>query len=288
MKSNLNSKIVLGILFVIIAFFNVSCKTVHELGVVKAKPISDGKLYRGLIDSSLNYNTFYVKKFSASFTVDGVKKNFKGSMKIQKDSLIWMSITAPVGGIEVARMLISKDSVKMIDRLKKKYFVDDFNFFREKLNVDLNFETLQSILTNSVFTAVNNDKGKSFVRGFNGRIIDNMYVFISEKSRKVDRKLRKDKLKKLNRFGYQRVDIDPSLMRITDVLVKDFDDARDINVKYRDFKSFEEEKFPQRLSFQVNDPKHLLSCSIKFNKISFDEKLRFSFKISSKYERIYP
>lgn len=270
------------------ALFQFSCRSVQELGIVKAKPISDGKLYRNLLDSSLHYNSFYVKKFTANFTIKDVKKSFKGAIKIQKDSLIWISITAPVGGIEVARLLISKDSVKMIDRMKKKYFIDDFNFFNERLNVDLNFESLQSILTNSVFTAVNSEKEKSFVRGFNAKIINNMYVFISEKSRKVDRKLRKDKLRKLNRFGYQKIDIDPALMRITDVLVKDFEDARDISVKYRDFKSYDNNKFPQRLSFQVKDPKHLLSCSLKFNKISFDEKLRFSFKISSKYERIYP
>lgn len=278
----------IGALLVVIALIQFSCRPVQELGIVKAKPISDGKLYRTLLDSSLHYNSFYVKKFTANFKVNEVKKSFKGAIKIQKDSLIWISITAPVGGIEVARLLITKDSVKMIDRMKKKYFIDDFNFFNENLNVDLNFESLQSIITNSVFTAVNNEKSKSFIRGFNGKIINNMYVFISEKSRKVDRKLRKDKLRKLNRFGYQKVEIDPSLMRITDVLIKDFEELRDVSVKYRDFKFYDNNKFPQRLSFQVKDPKHLLSCSIKFNKISFDEKLKFSFKISSKYERIYP
>lgn len=288
MKNKLHSKIYLGAMVLIMAFIQFSCKTTYDLGVIKAKPMSDAKLYRNLIDSSLHYNTLFVKKYSANYTVDGVKKSFKGAIKIQKDSLIWISITAPVGGLEVARLMITQDSVKMIDRMKKKYFIDDYDFFREKLNVDLNFKSLQAILTNSVFQATNGEKEKSFIRSFNGRIIDNMYVFTSEKSRKVDRKLRKDKLKRLSRFGYQRVDIDPSLMRITDVLVKDFVDLRDVSVKYRDFKMYEDRKFPQRLSFEVVDPKHLLSCSVKFNKIAFDDELKFSFKISSKYERIYP
>lgn len=288
MKNKLHSKIYLGAMVFIMAFIQFSCKTTYDLGVIKAKPMSDAKLYRNLIDSSLHYNTLFVKKYSANYTVDGVKKSFKGAIKIQKDSLIWITITAPVGGLEVARLMITQDSVKMIDRMKKKYFIDDYDFFREKLNVDLNFKSLQAILTNSVFQATNGEKEKSFIRSFNGRIIDNMYVFTSEKSRKVDRKLRKDKLKRLSRFGYQRVDIDPSLMRITDVLVKDFVDLRDVSVKYRDFKMYEDRKFPQRLSFEVVDPKHLLSCSVKFNKIAFDDELKFSFKISSKYERIYP
>ena len=271
------------------ALFQFSCKTIHELGVVKAKPLSDNKLYHGLIDSSLNYKSFYVKRFSASYTVDGIKKSFKGSIKIQKDSIIWISISAPVGGIEVARLFITPDSVKMINRHPKKfYFVDDFGYFERKLNIDLNFQALQSILTNSVFKAANDDKDKAFIRSFNGKIVDNKYVFVSEKTRKIDRKLRKDKLKKLHKFNYQRFDIDPALMRITDILVRDFNEARNVSIRYRDFKKFETNKFPQRLSFEVQDPKHLLSCSIKFNKITFDEELNFSFKISDKYERIYP
>lgn len=270
-----------------IALFQFSCKSFYEIGVEKAKPISDNKLYSGLIDSSLNYQSLYVKRFTANFSVDGISKNFNGSIKIEKDSIIWIDITAIVG-IPVARLLITPDSVKVIDRLKKTYFIDDFDFFSEKLNMDLDFYSFQSILTNSIFKIDNEEKEKAFIRSFNGKIIDNKYVFISEKAKKIDRKLKKDKLKKLDRFNYQRIDIDPSLMRITDILVKEFDASRDISIKYRDFTVFENRKFPQRLGFEVKDPKHSISCNIKFNKLTFAEDLRFSFTIPEKYERIYP
>ncbi|WP_461630762.1 DUF4292 domain-containing protein [Labilibaculum euxinus] len=281
------SKTVVRALIVIIALFQFSCKSFYELGVEKAKPISDNRLYNGLIDSSLNYKSIYVKRFSASFSVDGISKSFKGSIKIEKDSVIWIDITASVG-IPVARLLITPDSVKMIDRIKKTYFIDNFEFLSDKLNMDLDFYSFQSILTNSIFRVDNEEKEKAFIRSFDGKIIDNKYVFISDKARKIDRKLKKDKLEKLNRFNYQRVDIDPSLMRITDILVKEFDAARDITIKYRDFTVFESRKFPQRLAFEVKDPKHLLSCNIKFNKVTFSEDLRFSFTIPDKYDRIYP
>lgn len=288
MNNKKYSKAVLAALLFALTLIQFSCKSFYELGSVVAKPISDYKLYNSLIDSSLNYTNFYIKKFSANYSVDGVSKNFKGSIKIKKDSIIWISIDAPVGGIEVVRLLITHDSVKMIDRLKKRFFVDDFSFFSEKLNVELDFNAIQSILTNSVFRVTNEEKEKAFVRDFDGRIIDNKYVFISEKAKKIDRKLKKEKLNKLDRFNYQRIDIDPSLMRITDMTVKEFDDSRNIGIKYRDFSNFENRKFPQRMSFEVQDPKHLLSCSIKFTKITFEEELKFSFSIADKYERIFP
>jgi hypothetical protein len=274
-------------LIIIIALFQFSCKSFYELGIAKAKPISDAKLYSELVDSSLEYESLYIKRFTASFSMDGISKSFKGAIKIQKDSLIWIDISATVG-IPVARLLISPDSVKMINRLKKNYFVDDLGFFSEKLNVDLDFYSFQSILTNSIFRIDNEEKEKAFIRSFNGKIVDNKYVFISEKSRKMDRKLKKDKLRKLNNSSYQRIDIDPLLLRITDVLVKEFDESREMSLKYRDFTIIENQNFPERLVFKVKDPKHLLSCNIKFNKLTFSEDLKFSFKIPEKYERIYP
>jgi hypothetical protein len=289
MRNKNLTKLTYGALILIMALFQFSCRSAYELGYVKAKPMSDSKLYHHLVDSSLMFESFYVKKFSANITIDGIKKGFKGSIKVQKDSLIWMTINAPVGGIEVARLLISKDTVKMINRHPDKtYFIDDFDYLEEKLKMDLNFAIIQSILTNSVFQTPNGEKQKAFVRNFKGKIIDNKYVFISDKARKIDRKLKKDKLKRLARFNYQKFVIDPSLMRITDVHVKDFEEGRNVNIQYRDFKNFGQNKFPQRVSFQVQDSKHLLSCNIKFKTITFDDKLRFSFKISDKYKRIYP
>jgi len=288
MENRIVFKFIFRALVVTLALFQSSCKTIHELGSISARPVSDNKLYHSLIDSSLHYNTFYVKRFSAYYNIDGIKKSFKGSIKIQKDSIIWISITAPVGGIEVARLLITPDSVKMINRLKKNYLEDDFDFFIQKINVDLNFKALESILTNAIFKSVNEEKDKAFIRSFNGKILDNKYVFVSEKARKIGRKLKKDKYRKLQKYNYQRFDIDPALMRITDIEVRDFEDSRNIKIKYRDFMNFENSKFPQHLNFEVKDAKHLLSCGIKFNKIILDEKLRFSFKISNKYKRIHP
>jgi hypothetical protein len=289
MRSRKKSRNILGILVLFISLFQFSCSTIHEIGYVKARPMSDSRLYKKLQDSSLVYKTMYVKRFSANYTMDGIKKSFKGSIKIQKDSLIWISITAPIGGCEVCRLMISPDSVIMITRHPKKtYFIDDFDFLSRKLNMNLNFKILQSALTNSVFEAVNPEKEKAFIRKFNGKVIDNKYVFISEKARRIDRRLRKDKLKNLSKFGYQRIEIEPSLMRITNILVKDLVESRDVSFKYTDFRTIKDQKIPQRLSFNVHDPKHLLSCNIKFNKVILDQKLKFSFKIAKNYKRVYP
>ena len=64
-----------------------------------------------------------------------------------------MSITdALVGAIEGARVILTCDSVKFMDRIHKEYFVGGYDTLRKMLNIDdLDFEMLQSLLVgNSV------------------------------------------------------------------------------------------------------------------------------------------
>jgi hypothetical protein len=70
--------------------------------------------------------------------------------------------------------------------------------------------------------------------------------------------------------------------------VREFGEERDISMKYRDFINLEGQKFPSELVFKVKDSIQSLSCKLKYNKLVIDQELRFPFKVSSKYERIYP
>ncbi len=49
-------------------------------------------------------------------------------------------------GINVAKVLITKDSVKFVDYVHKTYFKGDFEYINELLSADLDFELLQAVL----------------------------------------------------------------------------------------------------------------------------------------------
>ena len=279
----------LGIAFLLLVFLQFSCKSTYKLGQKRAHGMSDNKLYNQVLDSRLFYNTLWIKRFSAHYESKGKSQNIRGSIKILRDSIIMVQINAPTGIVEAARMYITPDSVKMIDRIKKQYIASDFTFLSEKLNMDVDFFTLQSILTNEIFQLQGlYEKPRPFVRNFKGKVIDDKYVFISDKASKVERKLRKDKYSKLYKFNYQRFEIDPSLMKITDVLVRLFGEERDMTLKYRDFIDLEGQKFPSEMVFKVKDSLQSLSCKLKYNKLVLNQELKFPFKISSKFKRIYP
>jgi hypothetical protein len=61
-------------------------------------------------------------KFSADVIAENKKTSFNTNFRIKNDSVIWFSIS-PALGIEVARVLITQDTVKFVNRLNNTYFV---------------------------------------------------------------------------------------------------------------------------------------------------------------------
>lgn len=76
---------------------------------------------------------------------NGNKISSNLSLRIGKDSLIWVSVV-PALGIEVARLRITPDSLFLVNRLNKTYFAGDYALIRENFKVDIDFAMVQAIL----------------------------------------------------------------------------------------------------------------------------------------------
>lgn len=83
-------------------------------------------------------------KANVESNVDGNEESFDVRVKCKKDSAILITIEKL--SIDIAKILITKDSVKMRIDIKKLYFVGDFKYINELLNADLDFDLLQAVL----------------------------------------------------------------------------------------------------------------------------------------------
>ena len=77
----------------------------------------------------------------------GTNVRAKYVMRIKRDSLLWMSVTGY--GIEAVRLLATPDSVKVLNRLERKYEVYSFQEFAAKIKTPLTFKMLQSAMLGS-------------------------------------------------------------------------------------------------------------------------------------------
>ncbi len=77
-------------------------------------------------------------------------RKFNADIRMRKDSVIWMRIKKLK--VEAFRILITTDSIYVIDRLKKEYYVEDLKLVEEKFNFPGQFQALQTtILGNPYF-----------------------------------------------------------------------------------------------------------------------------------------
>ena len=81
-------------------------------------------------------------------------------IRIKKDSVIWISVKAPLG-IEVFRIMITPDSIYYMNRINKEHFTKHISHIEELLKTNISFKKIQEILLASPkIESLNSEKEK--------------------------------------------------------------------------------------------------------------------------------
>ncbi|RZL31998.1 MAG: DUF4292 domain-containing protein, partial [Pedobacter sp.] len=146
MKRNiLNSAIIISTIC-----FATACKPKKEIVTVPTKPTeiptdnTKAQALSALNDKQLKFNTLSLKA-KATLNISGDANDVTMNFKMKDKETIWVSITALGGLAEIARALITPDSIKIMNRLKSEYIKKPFSYIYTFTNKQVNFNTLQSI-----------------------------------------------------------------------------------------------------------------------------------------------
>ena len=140
----------------LVIWFTASCSTIKKtqksvslpadttiVGDPTVEPLSMSAVLSKL--NRISYSTFSAKA-EVDFTDGaGKKNNFDVKVNMFRDSLIWMSLTGPLS-IEGARAIITRDSVKIINKLNREYLPRSIAYLQEKSGLPLDLATLQDLL----------------------------------------------------------------------------------------------------------------------------------------------
>ena len=111
--------------------------------------------YSRLLANTIEFETFNAKINTDYQGGDGKKYDVNAFIRLKKDSLIWISVNAALG-IEAMRVLIDKDSVRILNKLDKEYQVRSLEYLTEVAALPLDLRTLQElIIGNPVFLDTN-------------------------------------------------------------------------------------------------------------------------------------
>ncbi|HEV7330644.1 MAG TPA: DUF4292 domain-containing protein [Flavisolibacter sp.] len=93
----------------------------------------------------IDYQTFSAKVAIDYKGTEGKEYGVNANIKMYKDSAIWISANA-ILGIEAMRVLVTKDSVKLLNKLEKVYTARSIEYLQEVTSLPLNLYTLQDMI----------------------------------------------------------------------------------------------------------------------------------------------
>ena len=269
-----------------------SCRTTRDLTSEKVRPISTSKLLKRVEQNAFDYDYLTIRRINCRFSGSETNANFRVRLKALKDEKILVSISKI--NIPVGRVLLTPDSVKYVNYIDRNYFVDDYTFLSNFLNIDLDFESIQSILSNNAFSYRNARRNKDF-RTFDTSVENGLYLLQSEKERKTEKMEEEGNeikiQRRLKRFDdealiFQKMYFNPRNFALTMLIIDDVANNRTVRMNFSDFEAVKKHEYPGAIEMSMVSPQETISLNVRMNGFSTEKIDDISLNIPDKYEQI--
>lgn len=249
-----------------------SCSSSKKITGGKIKEMSANRLMREINANSFDFESLQAKVGIKVETEDNAF-NLKGQLKMKKDSILWASITLPLG-LEVARIKVTADSIFFINKSNKSYLAEQTKSFNYLQNINADINTIQSVFTGNIFLINKKSDNNVFIK-------DNKYNLLSEENITfINNKYKK------NFTINKNIIIDPTLFRITKYeIINNEDSDYGLTIDYSNFIEIKGKYLPSIIKINISTEEKMY-ITITYSNINTNDKNQYNFSIPKKYERI--
>jgi hypothetical protein len=184
-------------------------------------------------------------------------------IRMKKDSIIWFNLTGALG-VQGVRGIITKDSVKIINRVEKVFYKYDFKEVSKEFKFPIDFDLIQSMIVGDMPKSLTEDNS---VRKHNGKYLIKQNI----ENIRISNVINQETLK-LEEVNVTEKETDNSLK----LLYKDFKNVNDQGLPFSIFLSLIHHNEFGELETQLTID-HLKAEPS-------DKSLKFPFSIPKKYE----
>jgi hypothetical protein len=260
MKRNILNKLYLLVFCVAI----VSCKS-------KQKSISSANNSGTELDAKANANFKKIltqqtdfktlnTKAATQLSIKGKSFDVTMNIRIKKDEGIWVSVTY-FAGIEVARALITPDSIKVMDKINNEYLKKPFSFVQKYSNEKIDYATLEAILVGNCIPFTLNNK-KDLAVGSQGPVI----------------KGQNDQIVYQVNFN--------SDFKPASTSLKTVNDLKNLTINVGSFENLGAVLIPKILSIESVAGSQSIKMNMEYNKTILNEPVDFPFNVSKRFSVI--
>lgn len=273
----MNRKLHILLIFCLMAavlFLSTSCSSKKAVTKTSLREFTARQLIKEVDDNAFDYENM-MAKISVKVETNDKNINMKGQLRMQKDSIIWTSLSLPLG-LEVLRIKVSADSVYFLNRNDKTYLCEDIDVFGDISPLLTSLPFIQSVLVGNDINLRESDDYKLIIDG-------EQYNLLISKSLKKSIKQKDEEWKVM----LKDIWIDPQLYKITKYNIREYNDnKRKIELQYSDFQLVGDKYIPTRIFIDIHGDQHL-KADITYSNIIINDNIDFLFNVPKKYERIY-
>lgn len=262
-----------------------SCKTTRVATTSKAvvKPMSTAKLIRNIENSAFDYKHLSIKKINCQFDNGRVSTSFKASIYAEKDEQITLMLTKL--NIPVARIWLTPDSVKFINYLEDSYFMDDYSYLSAMMDMNLDFNIVDAIISNNVFSLRNQKRDTD--QDYETSVENGMYVLRSVRSPENEAREPARRLKRGEKPGavLQTMVVDPQTYKLNKLTLEDAQNDRKVSIDFSDFTPVGKQLYPGEMFLSLLSPDSNMQMKIKLSNFSLEKEKGVRFKVPEKFTR---
>lgn len=292
----------IGGVLVSMLFLLVGCKDQRALSSREYPSRTSEDLVSLAQNTRLDFEQFSAK-ISADVRSPQNNNSFRATLRIRKDSAIWVSVS-PALGIEVFRVLCTQDSVLYVDKINKSFFRGTYKKLNELTNSELNLQALQEILVGNplYFDPELKYRSKNDEVGYqlSTRNVNRLRRMVGTDREEgpvipydtTNSELNEKRLMRLQ----DRLDDDELIVRqywfdydhgkIIQSVFTDLASALYLSAVYDKFEPVEDQLIPTKASLELGNTKEQATFKLDYSRIKLNEPLSMPFSIPNKYEQI--
>ena len=257
---------IISCLFLFLIVFG-SCKSKKNLVSSNAevvKSISAKKIIKKHTAISLDAKTLDARLKIGYVDARNGKRNkvsFTVTLRIQKDSIIWMKGSKIISAF---RVKITPTTFSYYSLIDKKYFEGDFSLLEKMLGTKITYKQVQNLLLGESILDLKKQKYLSEVAG-------NLHKLTPKKQHKLYRIF----------FFF-----DPNNYSLKKQLLKTYKENKIVQIDYKSYSLLEKQLVPKKIVINASQAENYTKITIDFKSVTLNKQISTPYKIPSSYKPI--
>ena len=254
-----NKLLILGVVSLLLVSCGSKKRAISSTPEKGISSVNTPNLTTNYLINNLDYHTFSGRA-KAKIEVGEDSQDATMHVRVARNKAIWISVTGTFLNIEGVRILITPDSVKIMNKLQGEYLAKPFNYIYKYTGESVSFGVLQDLLVANV----------------SSDLLRTDQMTVAQATDDVQLVGVKDDLA----FQYSlNGKFRPKVIRLTPV-----GGQESLESFYGSFNDVTGYDFPQNQNIKLNVGGFSVNAVLNYNKIDFNQELDMPFTVPAKYK----